>query len=88
MRVIDEDTPMEWGAIPPHMRASLLHYVNDRLQPGHFLTSVLSNDLYGACSRADDHNRTCLYDYVVWLSHYAPSSCWGSTEKVSEWLTR
>lgn len=68
------------------LAGAMRRYIEDRIQPGHFLTAVLNNDLRGACARADDDHRGRLFDIVSWLYNEAPSQCWGSPEKVGEWL--
>jgi hypothetical protein len=72
--------------IPAHMIASLQRYIEKRIQPGGFLTAVLSNDLLGACERADDDNLRILPAYMGYLYNEAPGGCWGSPDTVKEWL--
>ena len=55
---------------------------------GHFLTAILENDLYMAVGRADEENQEALADYVKWLYHYAPMTCWGSRENVKNWYDK
>lgn len=69
-----------------YMVDSLKMYFEHRIGPGSFMTAVLSNDLGGACGRADDNNRRVIYEIVAWLYNEAPSSSWGSPEKVAAWL--
>lgn len=75
------------SGIPEYMHESVLLYLLHRLQPGHFLTAVLENNLEEACGRADDTNRHALYAYVYFLYNFAPTTAWGSPEKVSAWLS-
>ena len=72
--------------IPDHTKGSLERYINRGIAPGGFLLSVLSNDLKGACARADIENRNALFSIFSWLHNYAPSGCWGSKERVSDWI--
>lgn len=72
--------------IGENMMGALTRYINDRLRPGDFLSAVLSNDLKEACGRADHHNKEILFEYVNYLYNYCPAACWGSYEKVNEWL--
>lgn len=74
--------------IPAYMLESLRLYVTDGIQPGHFLTAVLSNNLIEACKRADSTNLTLLPAYASYLYNDVPSSCWGSPEKVAAWLAQ
>jgi hypothetical protein len=75
----------EYG-VPEHMQGGLVRYFNDRIDPGHFLTAVLENNLMKAFDRADLGNRKALYSYVVWLYNQAPMGSYGSPEKVKAWL--
>lgn len=63
-------------------------YVRRGTPPGGFLTAVLSNDLRGAAMMADDQNRHLLYEYVKYLHNNVPALCWGSPERVQEWIER
>jgi len=73
--------------IPDHMMDGLTRYIESGIPPGHFLSAVLSNDLYEAVSRADDENVKILPAYIGYLVNEAPSNCWGSREKVKAWIT-
>ena len=42
--------------IPEHTKGALDRYVDHGLEPGGFLTAVLTNDLFGAVARADSEN--------------------------------
>ena len=72
--------------IPVTLTQSLRDYVEKRWQPGGFLTSVLENDLRGACMRADSDSQRCLWDLVGFIYNELPAPCWGSPEKVAKWL--
>jgi hypothetical protein len=79
---------VDWALIPERMRAPLRLYVEEHRPVGDFLTAVLSNDLRGAVSRADDDNIARLPDFSNFLQWYCPSLCWGSPEKVRAWLAQ
>lgn len=72
--------------IPDRMMPSLRRYIEEKIQPGDFLTAVIQNDLSEACSRADDENMRNLPAYAAYLYNEAPSICWGSKEKMEKWL--
>ncbi|CAB4131477.1 hypothetical protein UFOVP276_218 [uncultured Caudovirales phage] len=74
--------------IPEQYCGMLERYIDHHILPGSFLEAVLSNDLKEACSRADSTNIRLLPVYVAYLWNYAPARCWGSPEKVEEWLSR
>jgi hypothetical protein len=61
-------------------------YVNFHEPMGHFLTAVVENNLSEAFCRADSRNTAHMKEWIELLYNYAPRSCWGSKEKVAEWL--
>ena len=77
---------MNYDLLPAHMQGGMRAYIEDKIPPGGFLRAVLANDLTGAFGRADHINVHRIRDYVDFLYNEAPSSCWGSEEKVSAWL--
>lgn len=79
-----------YDMLPERMVGALIRYFDHHLEPGHFLTAVLSNDLVEAVGRADDENKYLLPHYVIWLYNYIPGrpNGWGSPEAVKEWLRR
>jgi hypothetical protein len=72
--------------IPESMQGGLLRYLVDRIQPGHFLMAVLSNDLAGAFGRGDTENLAALQAYVMFLVNAVPGAAWGSPDRVTAWL--
>jgi len=77
-----------YNLLPEHIRDAMQRYIESRIPPGGFLTAVLNNDLAGAFARADHINRMHLYDIVRFLYNEAPSTCWGSPERVKRWLQK
>ena len=73
--------------VPEQLHDGLVHYVGERRPVGQFLTAVLSNDLKGACARADVICQVHLHSLVFFLYNYAPGGCWGSPEHVRGWLS-
>lgn len=70
-------TKPEWAdalerLIPEHMRGGMLRWILYGIPPGHFLQAVISNDLFGAFSRADDVNAARVQEYCIFLQNYAP----------------
>lgn len=76
----------ETYGISESTKDSLDRYVNHRIQPGGFLTAVLSNDLVGAVGRADSFNKKVIPEIITYIYNQLPSNCWGSSEKVQDWL--
>ena len=74
--------------VPAHMHGGLIRYLEQGIMPGGFLSAVLTNDLKRACASADHINIRRIPDIVSFLYNFAPGPCWGSEEKVTEWVRR
>lgn len=72
--------------IPDRMMPVLRAYIDERRRPGRFLQMVISNDLKEALGAADEENMANIQAYVGYLYNEAPSPCWGSPEKMEQWL--
>lgn len=79
---------INYGMIPPHMHKSVRRYVEHHIKPGHFLTFLLQNDFINAIGYADDINRRNITNWVKFLRNELPRGCWGSKEKVKDWLEK
>ena len=75
-------------ALPERMRGGIQRYLDHGIPPGHFMTAVISNDLREACARADDENRTLLFEYIKFFYCHAPAGSWGSEENFKAWVKR
>jgi len=68
----------------------MIRYIVHRIEPGHFLTKLLENDLVGAFARADDQNSHRMKQWASFLYNEMPvrsmKHMWGSPEIVKEWL--
>lgn len=69
---------------PRHLQA-LERWIRHGINPGHFLTAVLENDLKGAFAYGDLGSLQVLWAICIWLYNRAPQLCWGSSEKVKNW---
>ena len=72
--------------IPDHMHGAIIRYYENGLEPGHFLTAVINNDLREACARADDFNKHKLFNYVLWFYNHGPSGSWGYPGAAERWI--
>ena len=74
--------------IPTHTKEALDNYFLKGYEPGGFITSILTNNLYGAVNSADIANRHAIWEIVKWLTAEAevPSASWGTKDHVSNWL--
>ncbi|MEE8167106.1 MAG: helix-turn-helix domain-containing protein [Myxococcota bacterium] len=66
---------------------ALVHYVEHRAEPGHFLMAVLCNDLFEAFGRADDQNTRGMAWLVGIIYNNVPSPLWGSKSQVKAHLS-
>jgi len=71
--------------IPPMTREALIAYVLTGRPVGSFLQAVLSNNLFGAVSQADQNNQEHLIELVRAIYNNAPMDCCGSEEKIEKW---
>lgn len=74
------------SVIPKHMMEKIREYIFEHHPVGHFLTAVICNDLKDAVGKADDENLPNLAAYVGFFYNEAPGTCWGSKEKMDQWL--
>lgn len=72
--------------LPDHMIEGMILYILKGIPPGSFMLAVLAGDLFEALRRADDVNVHALYNYGRFLISSAPIGCYGSEERVSEWI--
>ncbi len=77
---------MGYEQINPRIIASIRRYADEHCPTGPFLQAVLSNNLVGACARADNDNIRVIPEIVKYVYNEIPGSCWGSPEKVKAWL--
>ena len=70
------------------IKESLNRYVEHKILPGGFLTSVLENDLIESVGKADSTNIKRLPEICKIVYWDLPAACWGSHEKVTKWLER
>jgi len=68
--------------------ASIKRYVENRIEPGHFLTALFSNDLMRTFARADETNEPLIRQWVQWVHNEMPGNMAGSKEIVSAHLHR
>jgi len=76
----------DYEKIPLTTIESLHQYIDHHLPVGGFLSSVLSNNLVDAFARADSNNQSALLELITYCHWEIPSQCWGSEEKVRNWL--
>lgn len=87
IEVYREVKDIDWELCPETVRDSLKNYVERRLPVGGFLTAVLSNDLWGAFTKADSENRVLLWEIVSFIHwEIVPTLCYGSLEKIARWM--
>ena len=86
-------TKFDWNdglhGLPDVSQEALKNYFLYALQPGGFLTSLLSCDPWpDVISRADHWNKPILGKYLNWLQEFAPAGSWGSPDIVADWLAK
>lgn len=74
-----------WG-VPDHTAETIENYLIRGYHPGGFVSSVLSNDLFGACTSCDHINKQAIVDIVKWVACMVPSASWGSRQAIADWI--
>lgn len=75
----------EQGVPTVHHRA-LVAYLVDHEPLGPMLHALVSNDLKGFVTYADELSRQSLHAYIHFLDICASPGCWGSVQAVEGWL--
>jgi hypothetical protein len=83
----EKATFQEW-VIPKYMWSGIDLYLEHGIKPGHFLSAVICNDMSTAVGYADDTNIRNLPAYSNFFYNYAPSTSWGSKEKMEKWMMK
>ena len=78
--------PWEYSRIPPLVKETIDEYVRIGQPVGSFTEAVLSNDLCAAIARADQMSMPAIPAIVGYIYNECPSGCWGSQDKVDEWI--
>lgn len=78
---------LDYSKIPvDYMVEGMKNYVEFGYEPGHFLGSVLQNDLHGAVAYADVENACKLSEWVRWMYNELPVFAWGSPKNYQAWM--
>lgn len=77
---------MDYSGLPEGLQDGMERYVKHGIMPGDFLTAVLSNDLRGSFMRADNSNRSSMFEIVSWCWNELPWGAWGTHGTVLEWV--
>lgn len=75
-----------YDQLPTEMLPNVYRYVIDGLQPGHFLTAVITNNLLDAVNRADSRNLKALGTWIKFFYNVCPSGCYGNIETMKNWM--
>lgn len=69
--------------LPEHLRAGMKRYLEAGIQPGHFLTACIENDLVDAVTRVGDFEE--LRQVATYLYTFMPAPAWGSRATRNAW---
>ena len=61
-------------------------FVEHGIEPGSCTRAILENNLRDAFARADEETREIMFYIVSYCYNEIPSNCWGSREKVDQWI--
>ena len=78
-------TSVAYGKIPNQkMVTGVRNYAEYGIMPGDFLLGLFSNDLRETFTRADPTNGKLIPEWLIWMHWDAPSSLFGSKDKMVE----
>ena len=84
--MLDPTTDPDYDIIPDRTLGSIERYVLKGIPGGHFLQGIITNDLFIACSHADEDNKKAIPAIVKYFYNQTPGSCWGTRERHTQWL--
>lgn len=65
-------------------KQGIKRYVEEKVMPGEFLSSILANDLQAAFARADNAGLKALRALVMFVHNYVPSPICGNWRVLQE----
>ena len=71
--------------LPKCKQAAIQRYIDYGIDPGHFLSACLANDLMKAMGHADYWSRELLPVICAYIYNRIPMDCWGDWETVKNW---
>ena len=84
MNLVD-GVSIDYSRLPANHAETLHLYIECGYQPGSGFNAILENDLR-AVVMVDADTLSMLPQIYEWLVNHAPSQCWGSREKVRDWM--
>jgi hypothetical protein len=78
------ESDTEYQKLPERYREGMRRYIEEGIMPGSFLKAVLEDRLHDAVVTCDLLSQ--IRDIVLWVYNEAPGRCWGSPEKVRQWV--
>ena len=87
--VLVDGIPVNYAKVPvDYMAQAVEYYIERGIQPGGFLSAVLSNDFIEAVGRADEENSNNLREWGVFLYNHLPAGSYGSQDNFNNWIRR
>lgn len=74
--------------ISDNMLDAIKRYIEHGIEPGSFLTAIITNNLNSAVAYADDENIKNIPAFVSYFYNHAPSNCWGSIDNMDGWMIK
>lgn len=76
-----------YDLLPEHLRPGIFLYIEKKIRPGSFLSNIIENNLTNVICGFNGtiHDLELVVKWFVWE---APSTCWGSKEKLDLWLKK
>ena len=80
------ESDLTYSRLPERYREGMKRYIEEHIAPGSFLTAMLECDLEGVMGHVDLDMVCELRNIYLWIYNEAPAICWGSPEKVRDWV--
>lgn len=81
---------VDYSGLPESYRKSVKAYIEEGRDPGILLRTAISYDLFDGLHRIIEQYASAetLFAIVEWFDDedHAPWDCWGSKEKMREWM--
>lgn len=77
---------INYDLCPERYLKDFRNYIEGHIPTGDCYKAILANNLRDAVARADEQTRSDLRRILIFLENEAPSTCWGTREKVDAWL--
>ena len=78
---------LDYDKIPvDYMTNGMKNYIEHGIEPGGFMYSLITNDLKGTFTHADETNGLFIKEWVEWVLWEMPHNAQGSVANVNQYI--